>query len=372
MVLKDTSIMNVPPYTNRGAQNTSETGLTSCVDWFSCTFHEEDSVRDIIRILGFQGNEFEFKNMPRGNYGYNNIVNFNGIKIMYNGREGMGIHVEMSGAACRVFEKYSNLEWVDLFRRVTKHERVYANITRLDLAIDDTKGYFRIPTLIKYLKAGHVTSLFKSVKRISNIMIKTGEEKGYTLYFGRPDSRIQVRFYEKNIEQVMKGKEIPEDCTIWNRTEIQARDERAHAFATLLATTNLNLGQIVAGTLRNYISFRRAGYVKGKQSLDSNKSRWDLAPFWIKFLGDAEKVKLTTKPIPASIERKYTWVDKSVKKTLAMLAFAFPEDSDYMLKNFIQEGYEKIEDEDWDLIKEFRGNNKSLDELIKEIKKATH
>lgn len=362
--------MNVPPYTNRGVQNTEQQGLTSCVDWFSCTFHENDSVRDIIRILGFQGHEYEFKDLPRGSYGYNNITTFNGIKIMYNGREGMGIHVEMSGSACRMFEKYSNLEWVDLFRRVTQYDNVQANITRLDIAIDDFKGYFKIPTLIKYLKKGFVTSRFKIAKRINNILIKTGEEIGHTLYFGRPDSDIQIRFYEKNVEMAMKGKEIPEGCTIWNRTEVQARDDRAQNIAILLATSNIPLGKLIAGTLRNYISFKRAGYVNGKKSNDTNKSRWDHAAFWLNFLNHAEKVKLTTKPLPVSIERKYQWIDKSVTKTIAMLAMAFPEDAKYMIDSFINDGYEKIEDDEWDLIEEFRGTGKTLDELIKEIKKS--
>lgn len=370
MGTNNTTIENVPPYTNRGAQNTLGRGLTSCVDWFSCTFHEEKEILNIIRILGFQGHEFEFKDLARGSYGYKNIVSFNGIKVMYNGKEGMGIHVEMSGSACRTFEKYSNLEWVDLFRRITQHDDVIANVTRLDLALDDFEGYFKIPNLIKYLRNAHVTSLFRSVKRINNIIIKTGEELGYTLYFGKPDSRIQVRFYEKLIEQAMKGKEVPEGCTIWNRTEIQARDERAQAFVVLIATTNIPMGMIIAGTLKNYIAFRRAGYVNGKKSNDTNRSRWDLADFWKKFLSDAEKVRLTTKPIPASIERKYTWIDKSVTKTLAMLTFAFPEDSKHMIESFIKDGFEKIEDNDWDLINDFRGNKTTLDELKENIRKT--
>lgn len=389
----NSSVVYEPPYTNRGAQNTLDTHLTACVDWFSCTFHEVNSLYEVIRILGLQGNETDFKDLPRGNYGYKSISVYQGIKIMYNGAANMGIHVEMSGSACRTFEKYSNLEWKDLFWRVTQknnfdpkiiypHEgyskenitsdnfSFVANITRLDLALDDYRGYFKIPNLIKYLRNGQVTSLFRIAKRINNIVIATGEEIGYTLYFGKPTSRIQVRFYEKNIEQQMKGKEIPEGAEIWNRTEIQARDERAHAFAELIATTNIPMGMIICGTLKNYIAFRRKGYVNGKKSNDTNKSRWDLADFWIKFLSDAEKVRLTTKPLPVTIERKYSWIDKAVTKTLAMLSFAFPEDSSYMIENFVKEGYEKIEDADWDLIDDFKKKKVSLDDFILDIKKA--
>lgn len=361
LMVETTEITNVPPYTNRGVQNTEREGLTACVDWFSCTFVEEKNVDEIIRILGFTGTEFQ--KSASGRYGYKKAVFFDHISVLYDGQTNMGVHVEMSGQGCRTFEKYSNLNWQELFLRFEVHDVAKVNVTRIDLAIDDFQGYFKIPTLIKYLKKGHVTSLFRIAKHIENIVIATGQDKGHTLYFGRPTSDIQVRFYEKNIEQEMKGTIVPEHAQIWNRTEIQARDERAEAFVYLIARNTFDLGKIVTGTLKNYITFRRSNYVNGKLSKDLNKSRWDTAKFWLNFLGKVEKLKLTMKPVPVTIERKYKWVNHSVKKTLAMLAFAFPEDYEDMIYTFIDEGHSKFEDKDWDVIYDFKHKNLNLEEF---------
>jgi phage replication initiation protein len=361
--------MTVPPYTNRGVQNTEETHLTSTVDWFQGTFVLEKNVQEIIYILGFD-NRHVF--MPSGGkFGYKNSVRFGNITILYNGTEKMGVHVEMTGQGCRTFEKHSELDWRELFLRFEVHPQAKIKMTRIDLAIDDFKGYFKIPNLRKYLLNSQVTSLFRMAKNISNIVIKTGEEKGHTLYFGRPTSEIQVRFYEKNIEQEMKGNTVPEHAQIWNRTEIQARDGRAEAFAYLIAHNTFDLGYIITGTLKNYISFRREGYVKGKKSNDTNKSRWDIAPFWLKFLGDCEKLKLTMKVKDETIERKHKWVNHSVKKSLAMLAVAFQEDSSEMINQLIEEGHAMFTEYDYETIQTFRDKGMNFQEYQDQINGKT-
>lgn len=359
----------VPPYTNRGVQNTGQDHLIASVDWFSCTFNVENSVLEIIRILGLD--PALFRPLVNGSHGYKKALFFNNVKILYDGNDNMGVHVEMSGKGCRTFEKYSNLSWIDLFLRFQVHYVAKCKITRLDLAVDDFKGYFKIPNLIKYLKKGHVTSKFKMAKQISNIVIKTGEEIGYTLYFGRPTSDIQIRFYEKNIEQEMKGNIVPDSAQIWNRTEIQARDDRAHVLADYIASGTMPLGNIICGTLKNYITFRRAYYKDGKKTTDSNVSRWDTARFWDSFLGNVNPLSLTLRPSEVSIEKKYKWIDTDVKKTLAMLTIAFPNDTDALINYFIESGMEKIEQTDWDVIDQFRDKELSFDEYLAKIKKST-
>lgn len=360
--------MTVPPYTNRGVQNTRESDLVSTVDWFQGTFTIEKNIQEIIYILGFD-NRHVF--MPSGGkYGYKNSVRFENITILYNGSEKMGVHVEMTGQGCRTFEKYSELNWQDLFLRFEVHPQAKIKMTRLDLAIDDFIGYFKIKNLRRDLLNSEVTSRFRLAKNISNIVIKTGEEKGHTLYFGRPTSEIQVRFYEKNIEQEMKGNSVPTNCHIWNRTEIQARDSRAEAFAYLIAHNTFDLGYIITGTLKNYITFRRKGYVNGKKSDDQNKSRWDVSHFWTKFLGDCEKLKLTMKAAENTIEKKHKWVDHSVKKTIAMLVYAFPDDHEEMINHLITEGHDMFKETDWTMIEDFKEKNLSYSEYL-EITKGT-
>lgn len=360
--------LNEPPYSNRGVQNTKQSDLTSCVDWFACTFNIEENPDEVIRIIGLEPHQF--KMLATGKMGYKKALYFNNIRVLYDGNENMGIHVEMSGSGCRTFEKYSSLTWQDLFIRMKIHYIAKSSVTRLDIAIDDFKGYFKIPDLIKRLKNGSVTSKFKMAKQISNIIIQTGEELGYTLYFGRPTSNIQIRFYEKGIEQEMKGNIVPETAQIWNRTEVQARDDRAEILCGIIAEGRIPLGEVVTGVLRNYINFRRPFYTNGKRTVSDNKSRWDSAKFWLEFLGQAEKISLTMKPTEITIERKYNWIDDSVKKTLAMLAFAFPADHDQLVEHLLKTGYQKFESTDWDIIKEFREKELSFDEYLEKIKNA--
>jgi len=352
----------VPPYSNRGVQNTEPDALIASIDWFSCTFLAAETAYDVVLILGLDATMF--KPMKFGAIGYKKGIFFHNIKIYFDGTENMGIHVAMSGEGCRTFERYSNLDWRDLFIRFAVHHVANCNITRIDLAVDDFRGYFKIPNLISHLKRGHVTSKFKLARHISNFIIKTGEEIGHTLYFGRPTSDIQVRFYEKNIEQEMKGRLVPENASIWNRTEIQARDDRAEMLVLKLAKDTSQMGDLCTGVLKNYINFRRAGYVKGKKTDDTNKSRWDSCVWWEKFLGDVEKVKLTLRPSEISIEKKYNWVNDGVSKTLAMLTAAFPNDTNGLVNHFIETGYERMENTDWDLVDEFKKQNLNLQEYL--------
>lgn len=356
---------NVPPSTNRGVQNTEKRALVSSVDWFSATFKETSDPWEVSRIIGID--HTRFKHAKNGKFGYPQALFYENIYILYGGNENMGIHLEMSGKGCRTFEKYSNLDWVDLFIRLKVHYIARANVTRIDLAMDDFQGYFKIPTLISHLKNGSVTSLFKIARHIENIVIKTGEEKGHTLYLGRPDSDIQIRFYEKNIEQQMKGNIIPEDCTIWNRTEIQARDDRAQNIVALLATQKFETGQIISGTLKNYVNFRRKHFSNGKLTQSDNKSRWDVCPFWLKFLGDAEKIKLTMRPEEPSIPRKYRWIDKSVNKTIAILANVWPTQYQTMLETIMLDGIEKITDDEWTMIYDFKQNKVDFNTFYEEM-----
>lgn len=360
--------LNVPPYSNRGVQNTEDYHLTSSVDWFSCTFLVETEPMEIIRILGLKPELF--KQMKHGGSGYRKGWFFNNIKVLYDGNENMGVHVDMTGQGCRNYEKYSELTWQDLFIRFSVHYVAMVNVTRIDIAVDDFKGYFKIPNLIKYLKRGDVTSKFKMARGISNFIIQTGEEVGYTLYFGRPASDIQIRFYEKNIEQEMKGNIVPDWAKIWNRTEIQARDVRADAIVRILSKDINKLGDVVTGILKNYINFRRSGYIDGKKTVDMNKSRWDSAKFWIDFLGDVDKLPLTLKPTDVTIEKKYDWFDHGVKKTWAMLCMAFPNDTNELINNFISTGMEKLEESDWDIIDDFRSKNLTLEDFLEKIKNA--
>ena len=83
-------------------------------DWitFTSKIHSQLS---IVEFLGLQ--DLKFENL-KGFYGYRDRLYFDGISIHYNGREDMGICVEMSGKGCRAWEKYGNSDYDGLFSEI--------------------------------------------------------------------------------------------------------------------------------------------------------------------------------------------------------------------------------------------------------------
>jgi phage replication initiation protein len=319
---------NVPPYTNRGAQNTSEGDLIACVDWLQATLFHTSNPYEVIGLLAL--NDEDFQALETGKYGYPFQLRFHHIAIYYGpGKE--HCHLEMTGQGCRQYEQLQKFEWSVLFSLLLE---LKSNITRLDLAIDDFKGYFKVATLYRKLKSGHARSKFKSFRYMVAAKIASKEITGQTVYLGSPQSKLMFRFYDKLAERLSKNFEIEDGLTCWNRTELQLRDARAQAAATLIATEKYNLGDMVSGILKNYINFLNP-------TKDSNKARWPVAKFWDKFLGDVAPLTLTEKAPDRTLEQVKSWYDKNMTPTFAMLYDAFGDDPD-LFYNWIKEGYSKM------------------------------
>lgn len=59
------------------------------------------------------------------------------------------------------------------------------------------------------------------------------KETAKTVYIGAGRSNLSYRFYDKDKEVCMKYSRLYEEIGSWKRTEMQLRDERAHAFARM-------------------------------------------------------------------------------------------------------------------------------------------
>lgn len=324
-----------PPSGNTGAQNTYRDGLRALVDWVSATFSDSTPPETLADVLGLPFTLFV--QMDKGHFGYRKQYRFGHIAIYYDGNPGMGIHLELSGQGCREFEKLSRTGWHYLFQYV----RLHGHFTRLDVAIDDFKGYFTIGRIVDYVRKGLCSSKFKTAITMESNKIADGSTKGQTVYFGSPTSRIKVRFYDKYNERLQAGKEIEDDITVWNRTEIELRDVRADLMADEILNSE-HLGDNITGVLKNYISFKQRG-------TDSNKSRWKDAKWWQEFLGDVEKLKLTHVAPDRTVTRIKNWIDKQTPRSLAILFRALGEDY-YYIQTLIEKGLEQITDEDESII----------------------
>ncbi|SFX52871.1 Replication initiation factor, partial [Thermoactinomyces sp. DSM 45891] len=196
------TISNLPPSSNTGAQNTSRTGLRALVDWVGATLKNVSLEALIEGILDL--NKDDFAELDRGGNGYRKSLRLGNITIYYDGNEGMGIHLKMSGQGCREYEGYGKRKWPHLLAMILDLD---SNITRLDLALDDFTGYFKIPQIEKKVKSGEVQSKFREATNYEKIRLSDGYRKGQTIYLGSSSSLLKVRFYDKYKEALKDGNE---------------------------------------------------------------------------------------------------------------------------------------------------------------------
>ncbi|MEQ7219476.1 replication initiation factor domain-containing protein [Vagococcus fluvialis] len=342
-----------PPYSSTGGTHTDLSKMNACVDWFSCTFKDLqnwENVRDILRLENHY-----FEDLPSGKNGYKSGVKSGSIKIYYNGNSDMGVYLEMSGQACREYEYYfkEDLNWLTLFALCLNFN---INIPRLDIALDDFQERLDFNKMLKKITKGHITSKFKKARDYREYLLTDGSKVGETLYFGTGD--VIFRFYDKLSERLNKGYTLKLDVELdsWQRYEMQLRNERALRAVELIVEDEVDLGIFCLGVFKEYISFR------DKHKTDTNKSRWNISKFWLDFLKDVEKVKLTHVAPEQSIIRTKNWIGKQVVSSMIMLKKALKDDD--LLNEYIDVlGQSKINDEKSNLALEFSDDNVRLLQL---------
>lgn len=235
-------------------------------DWLSFT-SKKHTPDELIAVLGLTHCPWtEIK----GARGYRDRKYFSCISIHYNGRDDMGVWVELSGQGCRTFESFSSVGWDKLF--VFIHENGL-HMTRLDVAFDDHTGILPIGEIVQDVQVGLYVSRMNYWETILS-------SKGTSIQIGSPQSKVLVRIYDKAAERGC------EDGTHWVRCEMQLRDDRAAEFTRI----PLPIGEAYAGVLLNYLRFVEP------QEDDTNKSRWPMKPYWAALVGDAERIKIFTAP----------------------------------------------------------------------------
>lgn len=185
-------------------------------DWVSITskIHSTD---DFIRLLGLKSVTWE---TVKGAHGYHDRLYWSSISIHYNGRDDMGIWLEMSGQGCRAFETFGSGDYAALFEEVLDNPEEM-NITRLDVAFDDHSGLLDIEKVCKDTEEG----LF--VGRFNDWQVTHGSG-GSSVLHGSRSSEILIRIYDKAAERGFT------DGDHWVRVELQLRRERARAFLSEL------------------------------------------------------------------------------------------------------------------------------------------
>lgn len=284
--------------------------IKSLVDWVQVTFKGKKTLSEILLILGLE--KVDFTVFSKGYYGYPNMIAMGNISIMFDDDE-MEWHIQMTGQGCRMFEQVSEITWIELFEYI--HTDPEANMTRIDLAIDDFKGIFTIPTIRRKMKRGELVTKFNKGNHTEEFefvsdVIGNSPVTGDGVRFGSPSSRLMIRMYDKLKERQNQGYEVT--CDKWVRTELQIRKEYANDAVRDLINSGFSLGEVAKGYLFEYIRFV-------DPSNDSNKRRWKISNFWKVYMKDIEPLKLSLAAPDKTIEKAIGWLDHAIAPSLAMI-----------------------------------------------------
>lgn len=265
------------------------------------------SVENLVEMLGLEG--VDWMERP-GARGYRKRIFFENISIFSDGGENQGVWVEMSGQGCRSFETYGNGDYETVFDTIVENEGEM-NLTRLDVAFDDHTGILPLSTLCQDTIEQRFISRFSDWQVIQS-------SKGAAVNHGSMKSEVYLRIYDKAMER---------GCapgTHWIRIELQFRRERALNFIKL----NDELGQMFSGVLVNYLR-----YVE-PDTLDSNKSRWALMPYWADLLSTVTPIRIYKEPgVDYNLQRLENYVYNQAGNAIdAVLSYTSAEDFKKKLK----------------------------------------
>lgn len=295
--------------------------LECIFDWLEFTIHDLDEEKVILQVLEL--NPANFIELPKGRYGYKKQLACGHISLLFCGREEMGIHVILTGRGCREYEAGSTL--LELLDRIMLYD---GKCTRIDMAMDDKSGSLIPFEEIKAaVKAGTISSRWKTSTEYVKRKLKDGEITGHTINIGSRKSKMYMRIYDKALEQ---GQDTP-----WIRIEMEIRDERAQSLQDILLFEN-NIGQVYAKIINNYIRFL-------DPNEDTNRSRWPTAPWWENLIREIGKISLTRKPEDRTVEDVRCWVKQQVGPSLAVLVIADDGALDDIIRT-IMEGKTRLKD----------------------------
>lgn len=282
-----------PPSCITGVQNTQG----ALIDWLAFTFSEGTSIDDVMGKFG-EG----WTPMERGFLGYRSGYFRGGVKILYDGMPGMGVHVQMSGTGCRELERDGLVnDWPCFLEDLVKQG---VHFTRIDAAIDDRSGMLDLDAIEGCLLKREFVSRFRKGRPTGEWSF--GEDstvtcnRGFSL--GSRQSEVYVRFYDKALEQGVDGH--------WVRVEMEFKGDRAGAFVK--GVLALGIGELLPGVLRSYVDFKQVG-------ADSNRSRWATVGWWEEFLSYAAKLRLVVSPVIKSVDKLKEWLGKQVAPSLAFV-----------------------------------------------------
>ena len=178
------------------------------IDWLTFSIKNIQNPAEVItKYLGLD--PALFQEAPYGLMGYQRILVFSDIRVLYEPRENqyfhdMGVCVTMSkltfkGAKDKQGTK--STAFPVLFQLLAADKN--ANISRIDVACDDREGYLCMGDIVRKVQGNEVNS--RMTKRTVMVSYDGTESFGSTVYIGAASSDFRIRIYDKALESGESG-----------------------------------------------------------------------------------------------------------------------------------------------------------------------
>lgn len=296
------------------------------LDWLAFTvsneidvFEEENSFIDfrVLNDLGYKLDEFE--EVP-GKYFYNSGLSLgNYVNVYYNDNEKIK-HANSSSTRNYV---WTGQGCIDLYERVQGDllkvfqllKSVKANVTRIDLALDDFEGVLDFKKIVTKLEKSEYRSSKKSYNIVKSADV-TGKILGETIYIGNPRNTSSkggyyCRMYDKLAQYVSKNQIPPDDVEIWQRYEISYSKKKAAAVSEMLIN-GFGVDYVFKTTMRDIIEFL-------DKKKDKNKSRWPVCKWWNDFLEIDDKISFDNHERDVMLADLLAWLQVAVIPNIKLL-----------------------------------------------------
>lgn len=306
-------------------------GLRLSVDWLSWTLSEPCTVEDAVSMMGYSREDFQ--TLPSGRNGYKRQMRHGAysVSVQYDGNEGMGIHIDVSGSAVsHVLSHFHASRMCDTPFGALAYEtssldfmvlcdflsaiQASGHVTRMDVAIDDIgTDFYSLQDLYDVCLSGSYVSKFRNWKDFSSY--SGGAVSGRTIYLGSRTSDIMLRVYDKQLEQnaklVFSGQ--PPLAYTWVRWELEIKKERAQQFVSRLLSGS-SLADVSVGVLSNYLRIVEPD--------NSRKDRCTVSPVWARFVDGISGLTLYCPPPEKTLDDTKDWLTRQVAPSLAAVVIA--------------------------------------------------
>lgn len=312
---------------NTRPQTPSETPVRVLVDWLSVTFNLVGDYDDVKQFLYLDHLDWELHD-----FGMNTFkTHIRSGNLVIQNKDEYTYQLFLTGQGCREYEQVGHLDWLQLIALLKKYAN--ARATRIDLAIDDFKGYYNVGMIRGAFFDGRCVTRFRHADIKQSYTTGDLELTMDSFYLGSQSSRLSINFYDKKLEREGKGLEVTVDK--WTRTELRCKREYADEVLDMILIYGGDVGTIAMGILKKNVRFVR-------KSNDKKAYRRPTIKWWSDFVKNVESLSFTLVAPDKTIETTKSWLTRAVAPSLATIRKADPLHFDKFLESILDNGAERL------------------------------